>query len=138
MEGLGVVAALQRATHATIHALHSRLEPLGLSAAEQNVLAAMADGQAHAVGELSATTGTKRSTLTSVLDRLERRGDIERAVDYADRRSVLISLTPTGRRTALKVQRAITDLQNAALDGVSAQQIAGFFAVTRALSEAVR
>jgi MarR family transcriptional regulator, organic hydroperoxide resistance regulator len=137
-EGLGVVAALQRATHATLHSLANALEPLGLTASEQNVLAALADGDVRAVGELAATTGTKPSTLTSVLDRLERRGDVEREAGRADRRSVLISLTGTGRRTASTVQRAITELETAALADVTAQQVAGFFAVAVALAEADR
>jgi DNA-binding MarR family transcriptional regulator len=136
IERHGVVAALQRATHATIHSLATTLEPLGLTASEQNVLAALADGDVRAVGELAAATGTKPSTLTSVLDRLERRGDIEREPDRADRRSVLISLTRTGRRTASTVQRAVTELETSALAGVTAGQVAGFFAVTLALAEA--
>ncbi len=134
----GVVAELQRATHATLHALAASLAELSLTGSEQNVLAALADGQVRSVGELANATGTKSSTLTSVLDRLERRGDLERDVDYTDRRSVLIRLTPTGRWTAAKVREAIKDIEKSALAGISRQQLAGFFAVTLALTEAAR
>lgn len=134
----GVVAELQRATHATLHALAASLAELSLTGSEQNVLAALADGQVRSVGELVNATGTKSSTLTSVLDRLERRGDLERDVDYTDRRSVLIRLTPTGRWTAAKVREAIKDIEKSALAGISRQQLAGFFAVTLALTEAAR
>jgi MarR family transcriptional regulator, organic hydroperoxide resistance regulator len=138
IEGRGVLAALQRATHATLHALAVSLQALDLTGSEQNVLAALADGQARAVGELAAATGTKPSTLTSVLDRLERRGALERDADLSDRRSVLIRLTPSGRRTAATVQRAITKLEKSALAGLSADQLEGFLAVTMALTEAAR
>ncbi len=132
------MAELQRATHATLHALAASLAELSLTGSEQNVLAALADGQVRSVGELVNATGTKSSTLTSVLDRLERRGDLERDVDYTDRRSVLIRLTPTGRWTAAKVREAIKDIEKSALAGISRQQLAGFFAVTLALTEAAR
>jgi MarR family transcriptional regulator, organic hydroperoxide resistance regulator len=138
MEVHGVLAELQRATHATLHALAASLVELSLTGSEQNVLAALADGQVRSVGELANATGTKPSTLTSVLDRLERRGDLERDVDYTDRRSVLIRLTPAGRRTAAKIREAIKDLEASALRGISKQQLAGFFAVTLALTEGAR
>ena len=69
--------ALQRATHATLHALAAQLVGLDLTASEINALANLADGRLT-VSELAAATGTKPSTLTSVLDRLERRGQIRR------------------------------------------------------------
>ncbi len=41
-------------------------------------------------GEISALTGLPTSTTTRVLDRLERRGFIERVADPADRRRVVV------------------------------------------------
>jgi len=130
-----VITALQQATHATLHALAVRLESLGLTASEQNVLAAFTGDHARTVGELAAATGTKASTLTSVLDRLERKGHAARDVDYSDRRSVIISLTPAGLQASEAVQSAMISLERSALAGVSKQQLAGFFAVTAALSQ---
>jgi MarR family transcriptional regulator, organic hydroperoxide resistance regulator len=138
MEADGVLTALQRATHATLHSLAVRLEHLGLNPSEQNVLAVLADGGVRAVGELAAATGTKPSTLTSVLDRLERGGQLEREADLGDRRSVLIRLTPAGRQAAAAVREAMSALEKSALAGVSRQQLAGFFAVTLALTQAAR
>jgi MarR family transcriptional regulator, organic hydroperoxide resistance regulator len=132
-----VIAALQRATHATLRGLAARLADLGLTASEQNVLAVLADGQVRSVGELAEATGTKPSTLTSVLDRLEHKHQLERDADNADRRLVLISLTTAGRDSARAVHTAVTALEESALAGISKQQLAGFLAVTRALTEAV-
>lgn len=133
-----VIAALQQATHATMRDLATRLAGLGLTGSEQNVLAAMTDGQVRTVGELAEATGTKPSTLTSVLDRLEHKRLLGRDVDYSDRRLVLISLTRAGRDSAQAVLAAITALEESALAGLSRQQLAGFYAVTRALTGAVR
>jgi MarR family transcriptional regulator, organic hydroperoxide resistance regulator len=133
-----VLAALQQATHVTLHMLAARLAHLGLTGSEQNVLAVLADGQVRAVGELASATGTKASTLTNVLDRLERKGHLERDPDYSDRRSVVVRLTPAGQQAAAAVRAASIALEQSALAGLSRQQLNGFFAVTLALTEASR
>ena len=92
--------ALQRATHATLHVLAAELADLDLTVSEINVLANLADGRSRTVSELGAAVGARPTTLTSVLDRLERRGHITRGSRAGDRRSVLIEFTPSGRRTA--------------------------------------
>lgn len=134
----GAVLALHRATHATLHVLGTRLAGLNLSASEINVLANLADGRNRSVGEIASDTATKPTTLTSVLDRLERRGYLTRDLDPADRRSFLVSLTADGRRAAAAARAAAADLERAALAGVSDTDLAGFLAVTRALTEVPR
>jgi MarR family transcriptional regulator, organic hydroperoxide resistance regulator len=130
-----VVLALHRATHATLHALAGRLARLNLSASEINVLANLAGGRSRSVGELVSDTATKPTTLTSVLDRLVRRGYVTRDLDPADRRSFLVSLTADGRRVGGSVLAATAGLENTALAEVSDADLAGFRAVARALTE---
>ncbi len=134
----GVVAALHQATHVTLQVLAAMLAHLELTGSEQTVLAVLADGRPRPVGELAADTGTRPTTLTSVLDRLERKGLLTRELDRADRRSFRIVLTAAGRRTATTVQAAVRDLEQTALASVSAEDIAGFRAVARALTEVHR
>src|SRR5256884_7238424 len=83
-----VVLALQRATHRTLHALSTALADLKLSAAEINALANLGEGGTLNVRQLSERTGTRASTLTGLLDRLESRGYLARELDPADRRSL--------------------------------------------------
>ena len=128
--------ALHRATHATLQALAVRLAGLDLPASEINVLATLAGHDPLTVGALAAATATRPTTLTSVLDRLVRRGYVIREVDPADRRSFLVSLTPAGQRAAGTVSAAVRELERGALSRVSPAQRAGFFAVIDALSEA--
>jgi DNA-binding MarR family transcriptional regulator len=132
----GVVLALHRATHATLHALATRLAELDLPASEINVLANLAGHDPLTVGALAAATATRPTTLTSVLDRLVRRGYVVRDVDPADRRSFLVSLTPAGQRAAGTASAAVRELEQSVLIRVSPAQRAGFFAVIDALSEA--
>jgi MarR family transcriptional regulator, organic hydroperoxide resistance regulator len=132
------VLALHRATHATLQVLAERLKDLSLSASEINVLANLSDGRNRSVGDIASVTATKPTTLTSVLDRLERRGYVTRDLDPADRRSFLVSLTADGRGAAAAARAAAANLERAALAGVSDADLAGFLAVTRALTEVPR
>lgn len=66
--------------------------------------------------------GTRPTTLTSVLDRLERGGHITRGTRPGDRRAVLIELTPSGRLTAA-IRQAVTDLERRALGNLPADAI---------------
>jgi len=133
-----VILALHRATHATLHALTAALADLDLPAADIDVLAILADGAGRTVGALATATATRPSTLTSLLDRLIKRGYIARELDLADRRSFLISLTPAGRAVAEHAAAAIADLERQALATVTRAQRAGFHAVIDALTEVSR
>ncbi|MER7765495.1 MarR family transcriptional regulator [Kitasatospora sp. NPDC096140] len=128
--------ALQRATHATLQLLAAELVDLDLTASEINALANLADGRGRTVSELGAAVGTRPTTLTGILDRLERRGHITRGVRAGDRRSVLIELTATGRLTADTIRRTMTDLERRALGDLSPAQLDGFHAVLQALTKA--
>ena len=132
------ILALHRATHATLHALTTRLADLDLPAADINVLANLADGVARTVGALADATATRPSTLTSLLDRLTGRGVIVRETDLADRRSFVIRLTPAGRAAAERAAAAITDLERQALAAVTPAERAGFHALLDALTEVSR
>ena len=132
----GVVLALQRATHHTLHALSAALSDLNLSAAEINALANLGEGETLSVRQLSERAGTRASTLTGLLDRLENRGYLVREVDPADRRSFRLPLTDQGREVAARARAAITDLERTALSRLDAAQLAGYHAVISALEEA--
>ena len=133
-----VILALHRATHATLHALTTALADLDLPATDIDVLAILADGAGRTVGALATATATRPSTLTSLLDRLIKRGYIARELDAADRRSFLISLTPAGRAVAEHAAAAIADLERQALPTVTPAQRAGFHTVIDALTEVAR
>ena len=130
------VLALQRATHHTLHALSAALADLNLSAAEINALANLGEAGTLNIRQLSERTGTRASTLTSLLDRLENRGYLARELDPADRRSFRLPLTKAGQTAAAQVLAAIADLERSALSRLDATQLAGYHAVITALQEA--
>ncbi len=108
---LPLIAAWQQATHRLLAALDHALADVGLSPAEVNALACFAGAEATTVRDLVATTAQRPSTLTGVLDRLERRGLLTRAANPADRRSVLVRLTPAGRTASARVAAAFAGLE---------------------------
>ncbi len=127
--------ALQRATHATLHVLGAELAELALTPSELNALANLAGRGGQTISELGAAVGARATTLTSVLDRLQRRGYITRGGRPTDRRVVVVELTPTGRRVAATVRRAFDDLERRALATLSDRAAAGLRAGLRALAE---
>jgi MarR family transcriptional regulator, organic hydroperoxide resistance regulator len=127
---------LQRATHHTLQALSAALADLHLSAAEINALANLGEGGTLSVRQLSERTGTRASTLTGLLDRLESRGYLVRELDPSDRRSFRLLLTELGQEVAARALAAITDLEQDALSRLDATQLAGYHAVVTALQEA--
>jgi DNA-binding MarR family transcriptional regulator len=70
--------------------------------------------------------------LSGILDRLEARKLIRRALNGADRRSFLVSLTRSGRVAARAVVAALQSVDDQATKGVAARDRAGFLAVARA------
>jgi DNA-binding MarR family transcriptional regulator len=127
--------ALQRATHATLQVLAAELVDLDLTASEINALANLADGRGRTVSELGAAVGIRPTTLTSVLDRLERRGHISRGSRPGDRRVVLIERTASGQATAGTIREAIAALEARALATLPATALAGFRDALGALTE---
>jgi len=116
--------------------LSETLADLSLTASEINALANMADGDARMVSQLAAAAGTRPTTMTSVLDRLERRGLISRRAMPGDRRAVQVRLTASGRAAAAAVATAISALELAALADLPPAAIASLRAGLTALAEA--
>jgi DNA-binding MarR family transcriptional regulator len=131
-----ILLALQRATHATVHALAAQVANLGLTPAEINALANLTNSGPRTVSELGQLIGSPPTTVTSVLDRLERRGHVSRNRHPTDRRALVVELTPSGRRAATRVRRAITRLEQQLLGGLDAGSLDGLRAGLDALAGA--
>jgi MarR family transcriptional regulator, organic hydroperoxide resistance regulator len=129
-----LLLALQRATHATLQELTATLVDLDLSTSEINALGNLADDRPRTVSELGAAIGIRPTTLTGVLDRVERRGYITRGPRAGDRRAVLIELTPAGREAASTIRTAMAAVEERALEQIPATDTAAFRRVLEALT----
>lgn len=130
-----VITALEATVHRVLESLGAELEELGLSHGEVNALAQLEPASVRTVAELQAATGQRASTLTGVLDRLERRGLIERRLNPRDRRSFTVQLTEAGGAAAARVRQAFRDFDRRALGVVSQRSAKGFFEVLEALDQ---
>ncbi len=83
------------------------------------VLAALDDSQQRTQLELSKMVCVDKTTLISVLDRLEQHELIVRTVDPSDRRVRIPQITPKGRRVYAKFATARDTAEADALDGVN-------------------
>jgi DNA-binding MarR family transcriptional regulator len=119
---LRLIPHIHRATHRI--ALHvARLDPPAVNQAEAHVLAHLDASGGCTVGEVHRAFGHKRSTLTSILDRLEERDWIVRESDTTDRRTFQIALTRSGRVAARRVVHHLEALERNALRTVSASEL---------------
>jgi DNA-binding MarR family transcriptional regulator len=135
---LQFVHPVQRATH-RIGLYLDGLEIERLTQGEAHILALLAESSPVTVGELHRGLAHKRSTLTSILDRLAERNLITRQVGAADRRTFHVGLTSNGRRLAGRVQRHLSDLEERVRRQVRRADLQGFAKVMAAIeSEAAR
>ena len=131
---LRLVHPVHRATH-RIGLYLDHLRERGLTQGEAHILALLAHSRRANVADLHRGLAHKRSTLTSILDRLAARGLITRAVGEIDRRTFVVRLTAKGRRLAQRVQRHLSTLERAVVRRVSAANIKGFNKVVAALEQ---
>src|SRR5262245_41388371 len=100
------VLELMRVIWALDHALHSRSKAmasaLGVTGPQRFVLRLVQRTPGISSGALANHIHLHPSTLTGVLQRLERRGLLVRRRDRADARRVLLQLTSKGRRMLRK------------------------------------
>jgi DNA-binding MarR family transcriptional regulator len=81
--------------------LHQAIaERFGLNSTDLKCLDLARNERQLTAGRLAELTGMSTSAITTVLDRLERAGVIERTADPADRRKVIV--TPTYRHEAAR------------------------------------
>jgi DNA-binding MarR family transcriptional regulator len=131
---LTLIPQIHRVTHGVALSL-DRAASLGVTQAEAHVLAHLADHGDSTIGDVHRAFAHRRSTLTSVLDRLADRGLVDRRSGEADRRTFVLSLTPSGRRLAVRVQRHLAHVEAEVRRRVSRDALKGFAEVVAALED---
>jgi DNA-binding MarR family transcriptional regulator len=106
---LRIVFGIHRATH-RIGLFIQRHMP-DLTQAEAHILCHLHEAGDSTIADLHRAFAHKRSTLTSVLDRLVARGLVTRESSEKDRRSFVVGLTAAGRKKAAKVHRLLESLE---------------------------
>jgi DNA-binding MarR family transcriptional regulator len=119
--------------------LHQTIaERFGLNSTDIKCLDLARDEPALTAGRLAELTGMSTSAITAVLDRLERRGFVERRRDPADRRKVIVVATGEHVRRNAEVFARLAAEIGAVLDDYDEEQLATFLAIGRRVNAAAR
>jgi len=118
---LRLIFGIHRATH-QIGLFIQRGAP-GLTQAEAHILCHLHESGAASVAALHEAFAHRRSTLTSILDRLAAAALIVRESSQTDRRSFIISLTPSGKKKAAKIHRLLESLEGRVLQASTPRKL---------------
>jgi len=120
--------------HRATHRIGLRIaEALGVTQAEAHVLQHLASHGDCTVGDLHRAFAHRRSTLTSVLDRLADGALVERRASEDDRRTFVVSLTPAGRTVAQRVHAELQRIEDRTLALAGPRNLKGFSEILAAL-----
>ena len=132
-----LVPAIERATHAIALWVERAFGELRLTQAEAHALSYLAAHPDATINDLHRSFGHKRSTLTSLLDRLETRGWLRRAPHPTSRRLVRLELTEAGQALAEQVSAGLHDLEARVTARAGHGDVAATLRLLRALEEEI-
>jgi DNA-binding MarR family transcriptional regulator len=113
---------LNRAGARIASAFSEEVRPLGATLQMWRVLAALREQDGRRMGDLSVTTSIEVSTLTRLVDNMEKKGLVARRGDAGDARVVLLRVTGAGRRLAQRILPIAERYESVALAGFSAAE----------------
>ena len=121
---LQLIFGIHRTTHRI--GLYIQKHAPELTQAEAHILCHLHEFGNSQVSDLHRAFAHKRSTLTSVLDRLDARGLVTRESSPKDRRSFIVRLTRTGKKEAAKIHRLLETLEAGVLRGCDRATVEAF------------
>jgi len=122
MRALDTYVKLMRATDSVQAPLDRRLEALGLTEGQFGVLEILLHLGPQTAGALGRKSFRSGGHITTVLDNLEKRELVRRERLESDRRTVVVSLTPAGRRLVSRIFPGQAAAIAAALSPLSATE----------------
>ena len=102
------------------------LRPLHVSAAGGLVLGILRDHGTMTPSELGERLIVTRATVTGLLDSLERTGFVRRSPNPADRRSLVVEITPAGLAVAQELRTIVHRNEKAWMSSLSDAELQGY------------
>ncbi len=130
---LRILSPIHKATRQIGLHLADKTAELGVSNDEAHLLSYLESYSPAPIYELQRVFGHRPSTLTGLIDRLERRRLVCRERNPEDGRSFLITLTDSGRELAGRVAGMVRQFEAHVLTGVDETALAGFREVMDAI-----
>jgi DNA-binding MarR family transcriptional regulator len=113
-------------------------EEFGISVAQSFILFALLEKDGSTLTEIGNRAQIENSSLTTMVDKLEKDALVERRLDPTDRRIVRLFLTEQGKELAERVLAAGADFNRylrAELKGVDDHLVEGLGVISRALEK---
>ena len=108
---------LNRAGVRIADAFSKEIRPLGATLQMWRVLAALRELDGCRMGDLSQTTSIEVSTLTRLVDSMEKKKLVARRGDPADARAIVLHATPAGRSLTRRILPIAERYEKVALQG---------------------
>jgi DNA-binding MarR family transcriptional regulator len=98
----------------------------GITAAQSGALYYLREHDGCVLTELSQALGLDKSAITGLVDRLEKKGLMERRASTSDRRAIGIFITDSGKATAEKCLMVTGEFNEMIIEGLSEKEIDTF------------
>lgn len=103
--------------------LENRLKPYDLTAEQFQVMKSLVEESGIAQNRLCEAAAKSPGNITRILDRLEKKGCIERKGNPEDRRSSLVCLTAAGEELMARVKLELAGLEAEITRGFTVRQV---------------
>jgi DNA-binding MarR family transcriptional regulator len=114
---------LNRAGARIAAAFNVEMRQIGASLQVWRVLAALRERDGRRMGDLSKTTSIEVSTLTRLVDNMEKDGLVVRRREAGDARAISLHVTPSGRRLTQRIVPIAERYEAVALEGFTAGEV---------------
>jgi DNA-binding MarR family transcriptional regulator len=111
---------LNRAGARIAAAFNAEMRQIGATLQVWRVLAALRERDGQRMGDLSKTTSIEVSTLTRLVDNMEKDGLVTRRRESGDARAILLHVTAVGRRLTRRIVPIAERYETVALEGFTA------------------
>lgn len=128
---------LAHASHLISGQFHEHLAAKKVPVLQWRVMAALWDAPKSA-SEVAAFILQKQPTVSKLLERMRVQGLVDRSPDETDRRRVVISLTPRGRRLAGPLIEAAREHERAVMQPFGSRNAAALVGMLRSLIDTHR
>lgn len=132
------IVGIVRAGEAFVALANRALSGYQLSPAARQALAVL-DGAGEPLSptEIARRLIVTTASVTSLLDTLERRGFVERRPDPADRRRLLVAITPPAQAMVRQYVPEVVALQGAVMSGIGEEDRQQLIAILTRIREAI-
>ena len=107
--------------HEVFQLLGNKLSQFGITPGQYGVLNYLWEMHEASPKELARELSLENSTISGVLDRMQKKGLIDRLLDPSDRRSIRVILTPEGAALEGDVLKAVDEVNRQVLSRFDAE-----------------